>query len=153
MFGAMKSFFGRTGKSAIAGGVIGGMAGGGDWKNIAGGAAGGAAMGMFGANRLSGLNIAGGLRKGIQYGRKATIGAERAAWSGFDKFGGNALGNAMGRTALAANSARSGMGTARSFIGNNAARVNKYGGQAAVAAGIGSAALLGSSLINSNRGY
>ena len=148
MFGG---FFGRAFKGALAGGAIGGIAGGGDVGNMIGGAVGGAIGG--GAGMFRGANYAGMLRKGTQLGRRATVGLERGAWAGFNKFGGTMGGNALGNISLGANRARSVLGTARTAIGNKATMVNEWGGKAAVAAGIGSGALIGSSIINSNRGY
>lgn len=129
-------------KSAIAGGGIGYMSDG-DLGGIAGGAAAGAAAGSF----------------GLGYARKlaANRSVSSMARSGLGKAGKGATSAAArwdNRTiSKAANVARSDMNTASEFIGKNSTWVNKYGGKALGAAGIGSSALIGSSLISSNRGY
>ena len=132
-------FFNRAFKGAAAGGVVGGMNSDWGWQGMAGGAAAGAAFGAFGAPKVGGINYAGGMRRGLQAARRGTVGLERA---------GRSIPLAIG-----ANRARGALGTARTAIGQNAVSVNKYGGRAAAALGVGSAALMGSSLVNSNRGY
>ena len=148
----MGGFFSRTLKGAAVGGVVGGLSSDGSMKGILGGAGAGMIAGGFG-NKIAGANYAGFARKGVQMARRGTVGLERAGWRGFDKWGGSMAGNAMGRTALAANSARGSLGTARSYLGTNAAQINKYGGRTMAYAGMVSAGLIGSSVINSNYGY
>jgi len=139
---------------AVAGG-LGGYMMTGDW----GGAAAGAAMGLgyrqmaaYG-NKMTGKYGASSMRKGLGLMGRGVKKLEGAAWSGFEKYGGSAAGNALGHTALFANSARGGLASARSAIGQGSVKVNKFGGHALAAAGVGSAAMLGSSVLQSNRGY
>jgi len=141
-FNSMVNF----GKRGALGGAIGagiGYANTGDLGGIAGGAAAGAVMGTVGLpyakSLLSNKNVTG-------------MGAAALERIGY---GGMAAASTIGNRRLfrAATKAKFGISNAASALGSNSTVVNKYGGQALSALGMGSAAMIGSSVISSNRGY
>ena len=140
--------FGRALGRATLGGAAG-YAMTGDWGGAAAGAAmGGAGYGML-RNFGEGFNSAGMLRKGLGAGIRGGGFLQRQAPKLLSNsaFGNKAV--MMGASGISA--ARRGFGTASSFIGRNATNVNKFGGHALAMAGVGSAALIGSSVLGSNR--
>jgi hypothetical protein len=148
------SMAGRAGVGAIAGGGLGYLNTG-DIGGVIGGAAAGAGMGaglpwMRGqAGRLGTISgrIGQGLG-GMNRGARAmsNYGAGLARGTGIT----SNLGFGMLRGGI---TAQRGLSAASGFIGNNAVAVNKWGGRGLAAAGFGSAAYMGSSMIGSNRGY
>ena len=141
------SFFGgaigRAAKGAVGGAVYGGITSGGDFGNMAGGAIGGALMGGIGghyAKRMMANKSGAGM---------LAAGMERVGWgipAAAAKTGSRRVFNAAMR-------AKTGMTTAAGYIGRNAVSINKWGGRGAMAAGVASGAYIGSSMVNSNRGY
>jgi len=124
-------------KGGLMGGAMGAYASDGDMYGIAGGAAGGAAFGMFGMGMTRGLT---GRMTGAM-GMAGDAGLRAAS-----TIGNRGLFNA-------AMKADRGLTRGAAFLGANQANINKYGGSALAALGIGSSAYIGSSLIQSNRGY
>lgn len=146
MFG---SYLGRAAMGAAAGGILGGASSG-SWSGAFGGAlAGGAAAGT-GWGAMS------------KYGPRALGRGARMAGRGLERLGGrlssgafdmSVLGAAKGWGQMGLNRAASGMRNAASLLGNSKTMTNKWGGRVMAGIGVGSAAMLGSSVISSNRGY
>lgn len=134
-------WIGRAVAGGIAGGVIGGMNGG--WAGAGVGAAAGVGIGSFGGavtKRLAGgRTITGGMTSAL--GMAGDLGLR-----GTSRMGNRSIFNAaMGMDR--------GLTRAASFLGTNQVAVNKWGGRALMGAGIASSAYIGSSIVNSNRGY
>ena len=142
---------GRTGIGAIAGGISGGMS---DNGSILGGAIGGAAVGAAltrgNIARLGNLSTR-GMQAGLGYGAKGA-GALRGAMPKLlsNRGYGNA---AVGYGMAGLGAAGRGMNRAAGYIKRNSISANKYGGATLAGLGMGSAAMIGSSVLSSNRGY
>ena len=144
----------KAGLGAAAGGIMGGMS---DNGSALGGAIGGAAAGLAmtkgNMSRLGGLG--GGAssiaQKGLGYGATGA-GMLRG---GLPKLLSNSgYGNAaVGFGMAGAGAASRGMSRAASYIGNKSININRYGARALAGLGAGSAAMIGSSIMSSNRGY
>lgn len=142
-------------KRAALGGAAGYALGG--W----GGAAGGAAAAGFGWGGMKNMSnkygAAGRLGKGLGYASEgASFLAGKGLAASFTRGGSDfARGMRAGGEYLrqGAVGARTGINTASSFIGRNAATTNKIAGYGMAAMGVGTSAYIGSSIMSSNRGY
>lgn len=146
------SSIGAFGRRSMIGAGVGaglGFANTGDLGGVMGGAIGGAAAGGFGGGYMSSLAKRGTFSNLAGRGMQGISGLATKARP-FVRSNGNIFGSAGVRAVAGINR----LGTSGAgFIGNNAVAVNKWGGRAASAAGIGAAAYIGSSVIGSNRGY
>lgn len=146
------SFFGgaigKAAKGAFGGAIIGGMSGGG-LDSVAGGAIGGALTGAVGGHYVRSNRPANMASRGLHMARRGTTRLQSAAFDRFSRKGGDRFLD----VALGAKRATGMIDTARGFIGTNRAAINKWGGRAALSAGIASGAYIGASAVNSNRGY
>jgi len=138
---------GRAGKGAGIGAAAGYMNEG-DVTGTLSGAAFGAAAGVVGGGAMAHYGGPARIaRRGMgAIGRRAK--GRQAALGGLGVMTKN-----QGRAYEGLGKMRGYMGTGASFIGQNRVNVNKWGGRAIGALGIGSAAHIGSSMIGSNNGY
>ena len=146
-------FFG-AGIGAGVGGYLGGSDGGG-WGGLLGGAAGGAAVGGVGAGLVkfampNTKGVAGLAGKGYS-GATNLLGKGEAMIGSNKGWIGKNYNNIM--TPHRRNKLGFGLATGEEWIGNNAAQINTWGGRALMGLGMASGASIGSSIIQSNRGY
>jgi hypothetical protein len=138
------SMFGRAAVGAMAGyGLTG------DW----GGAAAGAGMAGVGWGMMSKFGNGLGASKYAQRG----VGLLGRGASLMQKGGMQMFGTRLGRmgmpTISAGMAAERGLGKLGGFLGKHALATNRYAGYAMAGMGVGASAYIGSSIINSNRGY
>lgn len=139
------SIFGR-----MAGGAAGGYALTGDWGGAAGGA--GAALGFGSMSRFAGgLGPAGYIKRGLDRASRGLGFASNWAGKKVSLSSAGGIASAYGRDAFSAMS--SGFSRAGGFMGRKALTTNTYAGHAFAAMGVGTGAMIGSSILNSNRGY
>jgi len=151
--------------------ILGGLAGGGykawqgdSWENVGKGAAVGAALGGVGghfgakAMRSAGKSIGGLASKfsianmGMKLSNRAVKVAQAGSRLGAKGYYGSRAGGYLGGGSLFRASNAVGMAAVATsrFIGNNVAKVNKYGGYAMGAMGAAAALKIGSSVLGSN---
>lgn len=149
-------FFSRTLIGAGVGGAYGAMS---DNGSALGGAIGGAAaggLGIWGAKKglgRLGLNsVSSGLRSGL--GKLGGL-STRMQNTGYGMLGSASAikSNAGVGMAWLGQRGAGGASALSSMIGRYSVRVNKWGGIALMGLGIGSGAMIGSSIIGSNQGY
>jgi hypothetical protein len=115
------------------------------WSGMLGGAAAGAAMGGFAGGRIGGW---GGYSKNMIRGTRM---ARNAIGWGLEKGAMNGrVGAFMQNTGV---KAYRGLQSARSWSVANKVGINKWGGRAANALGMGAAGYIGSSILSSNGGF
>lgn len=155
LMGAGKSMAYRAGKGAAVGGVAG-LMGSNDAGGFFGGAIAGAAAGMAMPMASRALSNRFGSISGLARRGSATLGglSTRMMNKGYGMMGGGAVASNMGAgMAYAGGLGQRGMAGLGRTIGANSVSINKWGGRALAGMGVGSAGMIGGSVIGSNRGY